>query len=111
MRLCIIEIEYEKLKDMTTEVFFKIASARASGFSVARVDIKKKENDKLAPRKLNFLARILRGMKKRGAIQFFVMPEAFERSATEAQYLSNVFPEVVDAIPSGEDDKYIFVRI
>ncbi len=106
-----MEIEYEKLRDMTTEVFYKIASARANNCSVVRLDISKKDSEQTSTRCLNFLARILRGMKKRSAIQFFVTKEGFARSSTEAQFILNVFPEVKDAIPDAESEQYIFVKI
>ncbi len=106
-----MKTEYTRLKDMTTEIFFKVASARASGFSVVRFDINKNEDEKTELRALNFLARILRGMKKRGAVQFFVMKEGFLHSTTEAQYILNVYPEVGEAIPEDKDLKYIFVKI
>ncbi len=96
---------------MMTEIFFKVASARASGFSVVRFDIKKCDDEQAELRALKFLARILRGMKKRGAVQFFVMKDGFLRSSTEAQYILNVYPEVADAIPEDEGTKYIFVKI
>lgn len=110
MKLCIYEIEYERLRDMTTEVFFKVASARASGFSVIRFDIKN-QNEAVKIKTVNFLTRILRGMKKRSAVQFFVTEEGFARSSTEAQYLLNVFPEVEAALDVPSEQKTVFVRI
>lgn len=110
MRLCILEIEYEHLRDMTTEVFFKVASARASGFSVIRFDITN-PNETVKIKSVNFLTRILRGMKKRGAVQFFVTEDGFSRSSTEAQYLFNVFPEVEAALDVPPERKFVFVRI
>ncbi len=110
MRLCIMEVEYERLRDMTTEILYKVASARAGGKSVIRFDIKNEDEQK-GICVLNTLARILRGMKKRFAIQFFVTKEGFLRSSTEAQYILNVFPEVADALPADKNAKYIFVKI
>lgn len=109
MRLCTEIIEYKKLKDITTEVLFKVASARASNVSVIRFDIKK--SDRESERVYSFLSRVLRGMKKRGSIQFFVTKEGFSRSATEAQYILNVFPEVSESIPNDAECDFIFVRI
>ncbi len=109
MRLTIKQLKYGKLKEMNTEVLFELASARAGGFSVVRLDVPPAEDDKIKERELSFLARILRAMKKRSAIQFFVTEEGLSRSTTEAKYLLNVFPEVEDAIPEG--DGYIFVKL
>lgn len=111
MRLSNIEIEYDRLRDMTTEVFFKVASARASGISVVRFDIKEKGNEGLENKALNFLMKILKGMRRRSAIQFFVTKDGFLKSSTEAQYVLNVFPEVGDDIPQDEGAKFVFVRL
>ncbi len=110
MRLCTEVIEYEKLKDMTTEVLFKVANARAADMSVIRFDIKSAEQQKTG-RICGFLSRILRSMKKRGAIQFFVTKDGLARSTTEAQYILNVFPEVSASIPTDADCEFVFVRI
>ncbi|MBR2465665.1 MAG: hypothetical protein IKB38_01880 [Clostridia bacterium] len=110
MRLCSEIIEYEKLKDINTEVLFKVASARAAGISVVRFDIKSEDRQR-AGRICGFLSRVLRSMKKRGAIQFFVTKDGLARSTTEAQYILNVFPEVAASIPTDDGCEFIFVRI
>lgn len=110
MSIYIKNIKYEKPIQMNTEVLFEIASARAGQFKVIRFDIDlDTENPARTQKRLNTLARILRGVKKRNAIQFFVTKEGFEKSTTESKYLLNVHSEVEDCIPT--DRGYIFVKI
>ena len=105
MKLCTVKLKYEKLRDMTTEVFFEVAGARACGYSVIRFDTPEGAGE----RAVSTLARILRGMKRRGAVQFFVGKDGFEKQSTEARFLLNVCPECEEA--SGVACNYLFVKI
>ena len=111
MSLQKINIKYEKLKDLTTEVLFHVADARASGFLALRFDISLALGKDKAERTVKYIARILRGMKKRGAIQFFVTEEGFLRSSTEAKYLLNVMPQIEHDLPESKDYSFVFVKL
>lgn len=111
MSLRKISIKYEKLRDLTTEVLFHVADARVSGFPAIRFDVSLENGKYGAERTVKYLARILRGMKKRGAIQFFVTEEGFSRSSTEAKYLLNVLPETEHDLPDAEKFSFVFVKL
>ena len=109
MRLITKQLNYSKLSEMKTEVLFEVASARAAGYAVVRFDVPRDDEPKCIERSLAFLARILRAMKKRGAIQFFVTEDGFMRSTTEARFLLNMYPEVEEATSGSEAS--IFVKL
>ena len=110
MSIYIKTIKYEKLSQMNREGLFEIATARAGGFKVARFDIDiDKEIPERTQKLLKTLARILRGAKKRSAIQFFVTEDGFLNSTTESNYLLNVYPEIEEHIPT--DRGFIFVKL
>ena len=106
MNFCTEKIEYDKLKDVTTEILFKVASARAAGNNVIRFDI-----DSKSAKPLNALVRVLRGMKKRGAIQLFITQDGFKSGSTEAQYILNVHPELSCELPTFDDGAFVVVKL
>ena len=50
-------------------------------------------------------------MKARNAVQFFATKESFEKSTTEAKFLTNKYPEISYDSPENADVGYIYVKI
>ena len=109
MSLYIKQLKYTKPAQMNTEVLFEIAGARAEGCPLIRLDLPFSEEGEEAEKSLRTLVRILKGMKKRGAVQFFIGKDDVLRSTTEARYLMNVFPEAENEIPT--ESNYVFVKL
>lgn len=103
MKLCIKKLKYSRLSDMRTEVLYETASARAAGYAVIRFDLPDEEKS------LANLKRVLRSMKKRGAVDFFIEREGFSEISTEARFLTNVCPECESAAKS--EAEFVFVKI
>ena len=88
-----------------TEILYSIASARASGADFVGLNIagESAEKIKLAATK------VLRAAKKQEKIQLFASSEELATTTTEAQYLNNKYPDLVDACKVGIET--VFVKI
>ena len=109
MSLYIKQLKYTKSAQMNTEVLFEIAGARADGCSVVRLDLPFSEECGVSEKASLTLKRIIRSIKKRGTVQFFVSKDDILHSTTEARYLMNVFPEVENNIPSS--GFFVFIKL
>ncbi len=110
MKVYETSLKYERLKDLTTEVLFHVASARARGFTIIKFDIPPKEDERLTERIIKFITRILRGMKKRADVQFFVTQDGYMHSTTEASLLLNIYPESEYFLQKAEET-CVYVKI
>ena len=88
-----------------TEIMFSVASARAQGMEILKIDFSANDGDGVA----STVAKQLRALKKEGRIQLFVSTDAIHGSSTEAQYLVNKYPNIADILK--EEEKAIIVKI
>ena len=110
-----INLQSVTQESLSTEIMYEIAACRADGIELLRLNILPVETDeglsdvnKLA----SYAIRTLKGMKQRGAIQFFATESSFESDATEAVFLTNKYPERFSAMPSTDGDgRYLYIKI
>ena len=77
-------------KELSTKLSFDIATARNSGFPLAKFTFKNEAGEKFQ----KSVATRLREIKKQGRITFFVSSLDFASQSTEVEYLFNKFPEI-----------------
>ena len=91
-----IELESTTASTVETEIMFNVASARASDEEVLLI---------LVPdaglKLLSAIRKKLKLMKKQGRIQLFVNSEDLARELTEARYLRNKYPNLVQICSDG----------
>ena len=90
---------------LETEIMFSVASARAQGIDFLKIDIL---GEKAAGIK-SASSKLLRSLKKQGRIQLFVDVRELGGVSTEAQYLTNKYPEIPDLFAN--DTEAIIVKI
>ena len=94
-------------EQITTEIRFVVASARASGYELLSLYLENKDDNE---NKISTaLLKCLRAMKKEGRIDFFASKEAFLDGRTEASYLINKFPEITEFID--REEIFLIIRI
>ena len=86
-------IEYMSVDRLMTELRFDIASARALGYELVRLE-PVSEDAAVRARLRTSIAVRLRTLKKEGVIQFFATERDFREESTEAVYLLNKYPEL-----------------
>lgn len=98
--------------ELTTEVMFEIASARADGEELVKFNIPSEEAlGSFYKKNLNELKRTFKKMKTAGQIQLFAMKSSFVESSTEAIFLMNKYPTVFEDSDFLNEDGYILVKI
>ena len=99
------EIKAKTKVGLETEVIFEIASARALGIELLRLDITSDDKERLA----GYAEKKLRSLKRLGRIQLFVLASDIKNNSTEAEYLKNKYPSIGDLI--GNFEFSYFVKI
>jgi len=94
MDLKILVIDKE-CKDPTTELRFAVASERASGGELLRVDFPVLSEDKDTKRIMSLAKKTLSLMKKEKLIQFFVNQKNLSESSTEVEFLKNKYSDLI----------------
>ena len=103
-------IESENASGIATEIMFETASARASEVELLHLLIHRSEGKNVT--KLRSAAiRVLKEMKSRGTVQLFATDESFEKSTTEAKYLTNKYPQIPFDTSDNPDSVCIYVKI
>ena len=110
MKFSEINLTGQSREQLKTEIFFSVASERASGVEVVRFNITPKDEDFTA-RAFTHSVRILKGMKENRAVQFLATPQSFENSEREASFLINKYPELFSDFTANSDVPYIYVKI
>ena len=80
------------------EVLFEVASARSLGIELLRLDISDAEGERFR----GYVEKNLRSLKRNGRIQLFILASALSGDSTEAEYLKNKYPSIVDEVGEGE---------
>lgn len=86
---------------MENEILFAVASARAQGKPFLKLEFDVRQGEKAE----QCAAKILRALKKRGRIEFFVAAKELGGASTEAQYIRNKYPTISELL--GETDALI----
>ena len=69
-----------------TEIMFFIASAKATGQDLIKLELEEKQFDTVT--------RILRSAKRGRMIQLFILSDSLEDKTTEVEYLKNKYPNI-----------------
>ena len=98
---------------MATEIMYEIASARADGAELFRINISANESDGVIYKKrYSSLVRLLKGMKDDGRIQFFATEDSFASMNTEAIFLHNKYPQHFNSSGEAKEDKgYVYIKL
>ena len=100
-------------EQISTEIMYEIAAARADRFEVIRINILNEEENNVPQKKrVENLIRLLKNMKNNGRIQFYATKESFETFGTEAVFLQNKYPDVFATMPQcNGEEVYVYVKI
>ena len=61
---------------------------------------------------ISSVVRLMKNMKQKGSIHFFATELDFKIASTEANFLSNKYPELFSDIPMNEDNSFfIYIKI
>ena len=93
MKYTRFQLVYMPTDRLMTELRFDIASARALGSELVRLELAPEDAKVRARLRTSVLVR-LRTLKKEGVIQFFASERDFAEESTEAVYLLNKYPEL-----------------
>ncbi len=111
MNFKIIEID-SGAQDPSVELRFAVASHRAGGDELLRIDIPKIENEKDYNKFVSSVIRTLKVMKEERLIQFFATKDSFLGLTTEAEFLLNKYPSVfADGLTDKTDCDFVYIKI
>ena len=101
-----IKLSGTNQKELDTEIKYCIASTKADSIDFVRLDIPSSFEQK---RIVHCAIRVLSTMRREGTVMFYVTAADLKEQTTEAKYLINKHPEVLDY----EDGEYIglFVKL
>lgn len=81
-------------EQISTEIMYEIASARADNAELVRINILCDDSTAIEKIKLfSWVLKILKQMKSNSKIQFFATEDSFKLSKTEAIFLQNKYPD------------------
>ena len=103
----------EMPEQISTEIFFEIASARADGIELLCINIFDEGINYVSPEK-HYLAviKMLKNLKGEGRIQLFATSDSFNKQKTEAYFLQNKYPEIFNTAENKSlDENKVYIRI
>ena len=100
-------------EDISTEIIYEVAVARADRAEFLRINILNEETGDVSFKKrYSTLIRILKNMKSDGRIQFFATKESFRLLNTEAIFLQNKYPSHFDYTNLLEENgDFIYIKL
>ncbi len=102
-----------ELKDsIDTEIMYEIASARADGVELIKLNISNESSDlSNASKNLSTVIRRLKAMKQGGQIQFYAGKTDFTVMSTPAHFLLNKYPEYIWKTGREDDCEYLYIKL
>ncbi len=97
-----------------TEIMYEVATLRADGVQLIRLNINIDGNsDDIDGKKLfSAVVKLLRDMKWGRRIQFFATRDSFKLGKTEAVFLQNKYPDIFDGLTShNEGSEYVYIKL
>ena len=102
-----LELTGSKLSEIDTEIRFFVASERASGAEIVRIykstTVSHDDDIKFTA----IILRVLRSMKRSGAVSAFAAHSQFASGDTEAEYLMNKYSKLLEIEKDGENSVYV----
>ena len=108
MNIVTNELTGKTSKLLVTEIMFFIVSARSMNKDLIKFKIKKEEKESVSEKEISAVSKILRSVKRKNLIQFFVATTDFSTQSTEIEYLLNKYPSL---IKEKEEDVYFIVKL
>lgn len=105
MKIFYFDLSKHNISILETEILYAIASARASNMDFVGFNITGEEVEKIKSTSL----KVLRNAKKQEKIQLFLSSLELSTTTTEAQYLNNKYPDLVNSC--SEAVETVFVKI
>lgn len=109
-----INLRAKTPESAATEVMYEIASLRADGVGLIRINILYEESigvDTETERIFSQIIKILKNMKKKGSVQFFATDDSFRLVTTEVVFLQNKYPDLFSTAPIPNGGPFIFVKL
>ena len=103
------ELNLINIDDFFVELKFEIATARADGCEILRIDINDNTENEDTSKSHSQIKKILRSMKQKNFIQFFANPSDFENHTTEAVFLLNKYSMFVDS--EEKNANFIYIKL
>lgn len=94
MNIITNELSGQNAELLKTEILFFIASAKSNEREIICLTIKNVFNDEREKKRIETVNRILRSLKRRNVIQFFVISSEIDEHTTETEYLKNKYPNI-----------------
>ena len=105
MEHAIYNVTYKDMKTLSVELEFVIACKKVEGFELLKVSL---ENTNLTQRFRNSTSKLLKAMKRDGAIKLFVFEDELKSSESmEGIYILNKYPELSRLTELTDNSVYI----
>lgn len=96
---------------LETEIMFLLATEKVNGCELVSLTLQKNSDEPTRAKEKGIVTRLLRRMKSEGKIQFFATGESFVASTTEAKYLINKYPDIIDGVDPDSGTEYFYVKL
>ena len=107
-----ITLKNKTVVNAATEIMFELATKRAERVELLRLDLIRSEGEREFERLVAGVKRVLKNMRSRRQIQFFVTPESFTEQTTEIQFLLNKYSDYVnDKEEPAEGTTYFYIKL
>jgi hypothetical protein len=91
---------------------FEIATKRAEHIELIRLDVIRTESEREFERLISGVKRVLKNMRTKRQIQFFVSPEGFAEQTTETQFLLNKYSDYLEEFPEvAEGTTFFYIKL
>lgn len=94
-----------------TEILFNIASTRASGSKLLRLDFINKEKMSNFRHNMKIMLSLLREIKLEGRIVCYATERTFEKMKLEAEFLYNKYESFIDLSKESEDVVFVYILV
>ena len=112
MNYRMINLRAEMPEAAATEIMYEIAASRADGVDLIRFNIETTEDSSESKKMISSVIKLMKSMKQKGSIHFFATELDFKISSTEANFLTNKYPDLFGNIPMNEDNSFfIYIKI
>ena len=100
-------------EQISTEILFEIASARADGIELLCINIFNEDKEYTLPKKQQgTVIKLLKNLKGEGRIQLFATSNSFNEHKTEAYFLQNKYPEIFNSSSTDFlDESKVYIKI
>ncbi len=107
-----LTLKNKTVVNAATEIMFEVATKRAEGAQLIRLDVVRTESEREFDRLIAGIGRVLKNMRTKRQIQFFVTPESFAEQTTETQFLLNKYSDYLEeGREPAEGTTYFYIKL